>query len=305
MTLYYSMGFFNMLFVSIAVYISQFFHILNKKTLLVIALFSTVSPTFFEINTTLHRYGLLFFGLFLFLLSYIGLIKQKKSIFNKTLLVFILFVSIMSIGFSKPQLFVVLLLFVFLDQVSSNNIPIISKIYNSFDKRVLLCLLIFAIQATAFLVIPSSYAPAVSDYGNYKAINDIPLIGFVVRVIYAMLSPFPWFNFSQLDIYGGNSLFLIVRIFSAFFSSWLIFSTFFKFNLIMKSFDTDKTIIIFGIAIMFSLMFSAIGYNVYLAPALPFLAVILLKKSYRIHIIYPIAFILSMEILAHIARAIR
>jgi hypothetical protein len=31
----------------------------------------------------------------------------------------------------------------------------------------------------------------------------------------------------------------------------------------------------------------------------------LLKKSYRIHIIFPIAFILIMEILAHIMRVIR
>ena len=36
MTLYYSMGLFNMLYVAIAVYVSQFFRILNKKTLLIL-----------------------------------------------------------------------------------------------------------------------------------------------------------------------------------------------------------------------------------------------------------------------------
>jgi hypothetical protein len=305
MTLYYSMGLFNMLFVAIAVYISQFFHILNKKTLLIISLYATVSPTFFEINSTLHRYELLFLGLFLFLLAYIGLIKQKKSTFNKIGLAFVLFISILCIGYSKPQLFLVLLLFVFIEQVSSNRIPIFSRIYNNFEKKLLLGLFILVVQSLAFLVIPGEYAPASNFGGHLTNIVDIPLLGFIVRVVYAILSPFPWINFTQWELYGYNSVFLIIHMLSSFLASWLIISTFFRIGLILKSLDNDKTIIIFGISIIASLMFSAVGFNVYLAPALPFLAVILLKKSYRVPIVYPMGFILLMEIAAHVARLIR
>jgi len=304
-TLYYSMGFFNMIYVAIAVYISHFFHVLNKNTLLIIALYATVSPTFFEINSTLHRYGLLFFGLFLFLLAYIGLIKQKKSTFNKIGLALVFFISILCIGYSKPQLFLILLIFVFIEQISSNRIPLFSGIYNKLEKKLLLCLLIIGVQSLGLLIIPTDYAPASTLGGNFTSIVNIPLLGFIVRVIYAVLSPFPWVNFTQLELYGFNSVFLITHILSAFLASWLILSVFLRIGLILKSLDNDKTIIIFGISIIFSLMFSAIGYNVYLAPALPFLAVIFLKKTYRVPIFYPIGFILLMEIVAHVARFIR
>ena len=178
-------------------------------------------------------------------------------------------------------------------------------------------MLIFGIQATAFLVLPSSYTEVRDDmgnvssvmldasYANTNSIIDIPLIGYVMRLIYAILSPFPWINFTQLSIYGGNPLFLIVHIFSSFFAAWIIISTIFRFDLILKSSDTNKTIIIFGLSIAISLMFAAVAFNVYLAPALPFLAIVLLKKSYRVSIMYPIGFILFMEIIAHIARFIR
>ena len=291
--LYYSMGFFNVLYVAFAVYISRLHKVLDDNKLLMIALYATVSPTFLEINSTLHRYGLLFCGLFLFLVSYIGLIKQKKSIFQNFGLLLSLITSIVFIALSKPQAIFVLFLFVSLDQFISNRfrLPIISNIYNRLDKKIFLLYLVLAIQIVSNLVIPESYISGAANIGGQFAfLANIPIFGFILRVLYATLSPFPWIGFAQFILYGYNS--------------WMILSTIFKSNFIFQSAGHDRTIIVFGICITFTLMFSGIGFHVYIAPALPFLAVALINKNTRIRMVYPALFCFTMEILAQIARLV-
>ena len=302
-TLYYSMGFFTMLFTALAVYASQYLHILKKNILLIYALYATISPTFLEINSSLHRYQLLFFGLFLFLISYIGLVKKRNSWHRIAVLIFILFASIFFIGLSKPQLLLVLLVFVFIDMTISGKLSMVSSMANYLDIRVLFILIIFLIQAFGYFIIPDGYVTdAFQVGGKFNSIASIPVLGYVVRLVYAVLSPFPWIDFSQMSIYGYNLIFFIMHIFSSFLASWMILTLFVRFKMILKcNYDNEGTIVLFGFVTTFSLMFSSIGFHVYLAPALPFLAV-LLKDKYRISIIYPIFFIFFMEIVAQLLR---
>lgn len=303
--LYYSMGLFNVIYVAIVVYISRLFGVLDNKKLLMISLYAIVSPTFLEINSNLHRYGLLFCGLFLFLVSYIGLINLKQSIIHKLGLILSLIISIVFIGLSKPQLIFVLLLFIFMDLFISNRLrlPIISNIYKKLDKKIFLLISILVIDLAAIILIPESYiSEAVDMGGQFSSLANIPIFGFILRVIYAALSPFPWIGFSQFILYGFNYSFLILHIFSAFLAVWMILSAIIKSGQIFKSKEYDRTIVVFGICIIFSLMFSSIGFHVYIAPALPFLAVVLLNKKTRVNLMYPVAFCFTMEIFAQIAR---
>lgn len=306
--LYYSMSLFTIFYSSLVAYVSRLFKVLDNKTLLVIVLYATISPTFFEINTTLHRYGLLFCGLFLFLVTYIGLFKQKKSFYQIVGLAIFMAISIIFIGLSKPQLIFVPIIFILIDYFVSYKlrIPIFTQVYKRIEKKIFILLLILAIQFTSFFVIPDSYiSEAANMGGQFSSLGNIPILGFVLRVLYATLSPFPWIGFSQFILYGYNYLFLLVHIFSTFFASWFILSVIYRSNVIFNSPDYHRTIIIFGISVLLSLMFSAIGFHVYLAPALPFLAVILIRKDFRIHYIYPIAFCFFMEMIAQTARIVR
>jgi len=306
--LYYSMSLFTIFYAALPSYISRVYQVLDNKTLLVIALYITISPTFFEINTTLHRYGMLVCGLFIFLITYIGLTKQKKSFFQNFGLIFFMHLSVLFIGLSKPQLIFILIIFILIDLFVSYRlrIPIFTSIYRVVEKKIFLILLVLAIQIASFFVIPEDYISEAVNYGGQLAtLGNIPIFGFIVRVIYAALSPFPWIGFSQFILYGYNYGFLLMHLFSAYFASWFLLSVIMRADAIFKSADYHRTIIIFGISVILSLMFSAIGYHVYIAPALPFLAVVLIRKDFRIHYINPLIVLFVMEVVAQAARIFR
>lgn len=300
---YYSMGVFNLLYIVLFVFISQLYKVLRSENLLLIALYSTISPTFFVINTTLHRYGMLVCGLSLFLISYLGLVKQNRSFASMIGLSITLLIAVLMIGFSKPQLFYVVFLFVAIDFLSSNKLGLLSQIFQGLDKRLFLILTILALQLCFMILVPGEHkSRAINIGGQLGALTNIPVLGFVLRVVYAALSPFPWIGFEQWSLYGYNYIFLLVHIMSAFTAVWLILSFIMRISKIFKADYQDKAIFIYGLCIIFSLMFSGIGFHVYLAPALPFLAIILIKKDLRVSAAYPIGFCLTMEVVAQSAR---
>ena len=58
--------------------------------------------------------------------------------------------------------------------------------------------------------------------------------------------------------------------------------------------------IIMFFAVSLSLSFSAVGHNVYIAPAIPFLSILLLNKRLLCNIIYPIGSLIIGNILLSI-----
>jgi len=303
--LYYSMGVFSLLYVVLVVFISQFYKVLKSENLLLIALYAAVSPTFFDISSTLHRYGMLICGLLFFLISYLGLVKQNRSFVSMIGLSIVLLIAVLMIGFSKPQLLYVCFLFVVLDFLSSNKLGMLSQILRGMDKRLFLMILLLALQLFSILLIPDQHISIASNMGGkFSYLANFPILGFVLRVVYAALSPFPWVGFSQWDLYGHNYIFLLVHMLSAFTATWLILSLIMRFSEIFRADHEDKTILLFGLCVIFSLMFSGIGFHVYLAPALPFLAIILIKKDLRVSPVYPFSFCFAMEVVAQSARLV-
>ena len=302
-TLYYSMSLFTVLYASIAAYVSQTFGILERRTLLVIILYATVSPTFFDINSTLHRYGLLVLGLILFLVSYIGLFKRNKSFLSKVGLTIVFFLSMILIVITKPQIIYVLTVFIGIESLKSYKLPIFSRIYQRMDKRLFWILLIVALQILGVVALPGNHiSAAYQSGGQMEALSSIPLLGFLTRVIYATLSPFPWVGFEQMELYGFNHVMFIMHIFSTLFASWFLISIVLRSRFIFREDGDDNSIVTFGICNLLALMFSAIGYHVYLAPALPFLAVVILRQHSRVSMVYPLIFCFSMEVFAQLAR---
>lgn len=307
-TLYYSLSLWTLFCTAIMVNVALVLRVIRAELLLIMALYMTVSPTFFDINTTLHRYTLMILGLSLFLITYIGL--TRKAYQGRMLLfIFLMIVSIVLIGVSKAPLFLSLALFFFLDLWFHGKVPILSSFFNSMNNKLRILIvvaLIILFQLLANLIVPENFVLHTSQQGGqYPALNNIPIIGLIMRVIYAALSPFPWINFSQWYLYGNNTMFLGVHILSAILTSWIILSLFSRISNITNGSDDIRTCAIFGVAIMSSLAFSEIGYHVYLAPAMPFLATLLYVRSNRIHYIYPIGFVFFMEFVAQLARLVR
>ena len=210
---------------------------------------------------------------------------------------------------SKAPLLMSLVLFVLLERFSRDRLSFLSKAYSRFDNKSKIIILVIGIAIAQYFstfIVPEKYALDTSQQGGqYPGLINLPILGLVLRLTYAVLSPFPWINFSQWETYGYNSLFFWLHIFSVLLSVWVIFSFFSHTRRIITGTDDIRISSCFGIAIMSSLAFSAIGYHAYWAPALPFLATILLEKSNRISFIYPIQFVMLMEVVAQVARVIR
>jgi hypothetical protein len=306
---FYSINLFTILYAAVGSTIAISLKTIDKSLLLHITLFATISPTFIEINSSLHRYQLMFFGLYLFFITFISS-RVKNTGFKLFKIFLFLIISIFCLYITKPVLILSIFIFLLLYLLYTNNLPFISKILAKFsnNSKVILYIgsFIFLSYITKFIV-PEKYVNEISQEGvTYPILFEAPLIGFVLRLIYAILAPFPWYGFTEyIRYFGGSKLLFLLHIFSSFFASWIFISLFFNYKKLTHTKSYLILSILFGFSLMFSLLFSAIGYHVYLAPCLPFLSPILFVRDYRVSPVYPVSFIIIMEIIAQAARFIR
>lgn len=306
---YFSQSLWALLCISVGVAVGLSLRVVRSQLLFIIALFGAVSPTFLEINSSLHRYHLLVLGLLLFFLAYFGLTREV-SLSRIPVLILVLISSIIMIGISKSALFLSLFIFIVLDLWAREKIPVFSsnlkKIKLWLRLTLYIILLICVELFVAEFLVPKNYLSFYSQLGGqFENLINIPIIGLVLRLVYAALSPFPWMNFSQWDLYGYNSIFLAVHVMSSFISVWIILSLFASFRRVLSGPDDIRACVLYGCGIMSSLAYSAIGFHVYLAPALPFLAVLFYEKENRISPVYPIGFIIALEAISQLMQVMR
>jgi len=306
---YFSLSMFTMLYAAIGVTVARALGSMRGKLLLVIALYATVSPTFLEINKVMHRYGLMFLGLFLVLNAYMGFLQKRGFSSRKPILLLVMLIGLTLVVVSRPPMCLAVLLFIVLERFTSNKLPLVSHLFKRSNRNLKIILVLLGIvlfQCLGKFVIPEQYATHFSQVGGrYRMLSNLPIIGLVLRVVYAALSPFPFFGFSQWELYGNNELFLVLHLFSAIFAIWLVISVFSRLRSIVNDDGEVRVVVMFGLSIMASLAFSAVGHQSYIAPALPFLAVVLLRRSTRIPIQPAAGFVLFMEIVAQMARLAR
>ena len=315
LTNYFSINAFTILYAAIGVTIGLSMGIMRKELLLIIALFATVSPTFLEINVVIHRYGLMFLGLWLFLQGYMGFLfaysllpKIRSYRIEYSVAIF---VGIVMVFVSRPPLIFSLILFVLLESFFAKRIPIFSSFFLKCSRSMKVFIFILSavvFQLLALVVLPKEYVEGFAQSGagmHYQVVLNFPLVGPFVRVLYAALSPFPFLGFTQLeDIYGNNYFFLILHFFSVVVVVWVLMSLIFRFPAVISDDDSVRIVAIFGVSILLSLAFSAVGFHQYIAPAIPFLAVILMSKRTRVNWLYAVGFVVCMEIFAQAARSI-
>ena len=265
---------------------------LNKNVVLIILLSFIISPSFLEINSTLHRYSLMFTGLLISFNS-INYFQSKAEIRNKFLFISSFIFAVVLILISKPALIMSLMVYIGIILLKKFKIKL----------SLFAFLLLFILVTDAFGLGLLNNFEVLSRYGEANRTGGSSFsflallfgVGFFFRVLYAALSPFPWIDFSQgLNLYGNNDAFLFIHIFSAITALYLLLSFFFNIN----KFSIDKlnsNPIIFGFALLLPLRFSSIGFHVYLVPALPFLAPLLLNKDYRIPLMPVLFFVFALE----------
>ncbi len=293
LTYFYSFSLWNLVCAISFVKVSQSINSISNKFLFLLTLFFVLSPMSLEINNSIHRYHLLILGILLFFVSWINLNKENPS--KKYLSLIVLVFSILVIALSKIVLVISILVFIFLDFFLKKNIKSFKKLSQGIWYIVFFIILL-AIYIIGFEILPEQYLFLDFIKGPINVFTQAPIVGYFVRILYAILSPFPFINFNQWDIYGGNELFLIIHFISCIIVLWLIISLFLNLKkLLLLKYEYRASVIMF-LCITLSLSFSAVGHNVYLSPAIPFLSIILLNKKFLCNIFYPLSIIVFAEV---------
>ena len=297
LTYFYSFSLWNLFCAISFVKVSQSINSISNKFLFLLALFFVLSPMSLEINNSIHRYHLLILGILLFFVSWVNLNKENPG--KKYLSFLVLIVSVILIAISKLVLLISMLIFIFLDFFIKKNIELFKKL-SSGILYIMFFAILLSIYIIGFDVLPEQYLYSDFVKGPINIFTQAPVIGYFARILYSTLSPFPFLSFDQWDLYGGNEMFLIIHFFSCIIVLWLIISVFVNLKKLLLLKYEYRIGVLMILAITLSLSFSAVGHNVYLSPAIPFLSIIWINKKYLCNIFYPLGIIIFAEIVLFI-----
>lgn len=258
--LYFIQAFIHICFVYLIILYALKFKLLEKKIIFSIALFLTLSPSFFELGGFPTRHLSTACILLLFYFSYLKIISNYNF-----LSIVVTITSILLIFLSKAPLLIPILLFIFLDQIISYQ-----KI--GYFKKFIYSFLFFTILVIIYFLFYQKYENiSLAGGGRFSWMVSIPFIGIFIKYIYALLSPFPWSNLYPLtNIYGGNLILFIFHIISSLMSLYLFLLILFNAKKIILGNIQVRKLTLFGLIMTLSITKGAIGYHSYLIIYLPF-----------------------------------
>jgi hypothetical protein len=131
---------------------------------------------------------------------------------------------------------------------------------------------------------------------SFGRFTEIPIIGFIVKYVYALLSPFPWSSSPKyIDIYAGNWFLFFMHTLSALTGLYLFFVVILKWRAILASENQLKQVVAFALIMSLSILKGATGHHGYLSIYFIMLAPLLTIKQLKINPMLPIAFVVIME----------
>ena len=248
-------------------------------------------PFVFEILSAPTRHVVTLVAGFLIYFSYKN-IKAKLNFYN----IIVFFIAIFLLLISKAILIPFFVIFIIIDlyfygKTSKKRILIFS----------LILLIIIAINFELLMNYVFKYSE-ISETGanTFSSLSNIWLIGWVIKYIYAILSPFPWITDTYaLDlIYGGNIILYIIHIFSSLLVLYLFICIVFEFtNIYFINKDASNSIL-YGLVMSSSILFGATGFNIYLIIWVPFLLPVVFYARYgHLYLTLAVLFPMTCEFL--------
>jgi hypothetical protein len=260
-----------------------------EKYLFYIILYAVISPSFFELRGTLNRYGLLFFGILLFYVSFRALDLKFSA---ARILGF--FSSIIIITITKFTLLAPLLIFCFYCLLRER------RHYGLFGLSTLvLCIMTwFFYDSTKFFEMFNRYRYiSTTGGGAFAFLAQSFLLGYPFKLLFALLSPFPWHKASLLinSIYKGNIFIFFMHVGSALFGVYF-FSRMFLQRKVLFFIDADLSrCLLFGLMMASSIFIGAIGHHAYLLIYFPFFAAMFATNEGKISRLIPFGLIFFVE----------
>jgi hypothetical protein len=218
------------------------------------------------------------FSIFLLFTSYFSLKKEFKL--NK--LLWHLF-SLIILIISKAPLIIPYFLFLFFDNYKNNKRYRFLNYFIIFFSIILIFSVIFIFQSIII-----GYSENISlETSQFSYLTGLPLVGFIFKYLYAIVSPFPWYDFNWFKSnYSGNIFLSITHISSSILALQFFLILIFERN---KKFNFDpqlKTIVLFFSLMSLSIIFGTTGYHSYLLIFFSIASPLLfIKKYFKLYIL--------------------
>jgi hypothetical protein len=274
---YYWQSAFHIILVSIATCFARSWKSVSCENLDILILYSAVGPSFFDLGLAPTRHFVTFFSVLLFFVSFMAATKSLTTSKVITIAISILLILISKAVLMGPLLLFVIVFFALKRSAGKKSTALIGITSALFGAIVLGPYLLLKFRDYAGGV-------AVGATGSMGYLVALPVVGQILKLLFALLSPFPWYkadyfvNFG----YGGNWPLFIMHIASALIGMHLFISIAKNWLEIYNSADVElRTSVIFGLIMSASILGGATGFHTYILIYFPYLMLIIKEKRYQ------------------------
>jgi hypothetical protein len=293
---YFWQGTFHVLLVSSVSVLASSWNVIAKRDLIAMTLFAILSPSFFDMGAAPTRHFVTFFGVFLLFLTHLA-VTQRASIDRLVWFG----VAMIAVVISKWMLLLPYLVFATLDLFLLTG-----------RKRPIAVVFLGLVAGGVGVGLGSALIGA-ADYNlagiareggaTFTAATQTPVVGWIFKYIYALLSPFPWSKWSlHTDIiYGGNLLLFLMHVASAFIGTYIFLSLAIRWREIALANDELQRRIIYPLVMSLSIIGGSTGFHTYILIYFPMLAPLLFDRRFVINPVLPFLFIMCVELFVVLA----
>jgi hypothetical protein len=139
---------------------------------------------------------------------------------------------------------------------------------------------------------------------TFSGLTQLPIIGWVVKYVYALVAPFPWYEapFFISTSYAGNGLLFFMHMLSSLTGLYLFMVVILKWRAILAS-DTElKQLVAFALIMSLSILKGSTGFAGYLTIYLPFLVPLIIIRRFKINPVLPIGFVVILNAIVLVAK---
>lgn len=282
-------GTFHVFLCALVVTLARTWRVLDDKYLFSMALFAVVSPTFFELGSAPTRHLVTFFGIFLLCVTHLAVV-QRLTVTRAIWFA----VAVMLVLISKAPLLLPYMIFVAIDMFFIRRIKLNAK-----SALLVGVLVLGALLMGAYLFETTLAYEEIAKEGaaTFSGLTQLPIIGWVVKYVYALLAPFPWSE-APLFIatnYAGNGLLFFMHTLSSLTGLYLFLVVILKWRAILAS-DTElKQMVAFGLIMSLSILKGSTGFHGYLSIYFPMFAPLLAIRRFQINPLLPIGVVVFLE----------
>ncbi len=277
----------HVLLSSIVISLTRIWNVVKVEHLFGFTLFAIIGPSFFELGAAPTRHIVTFFAIILLFFSFQALLQKVTPT-----RLFWFAIALAAVLISKVVLLLPFIIYVVVDLLLNKRLSLNSSLFFAAG-----ALVASFILSDLLMTITAYEEIAKGGTATFGGMVQWPVIGWVVKYVYALLAPFPWSSAPEFISwnYGGNTPIFLMHILSALMGLHLFMILIIKYRLIFSAGSDLREMILYGVIMSLSIIKGSTGFHTYLLIYFPFFAPLLSNKQFHVSLLYPMAFVLVLE----------